>query len=224
MSIKDRVLALMKTSYSKYGFKKEELNQLADIISVNLTEKSSDEDITTTLTANEGYAKMVQSVYNRGVSETNEKYRDYIPKPKDTVPPTNQQPPKQDPPKGLTAEEIQKLVSDGIAEGLKPYKEQAERERLKALLSESTKLKDVPKIFRDRYTLDKEDNLDSVIERINADWTSVKQGLVQNGVMVEAPKKGDPNKEDDDFRKMMEESSKRIAEKQTEQQQAAHKE
>ena len=54
MSIKDRVLASMKTSYAKYGFKKSELNQLADIISNNLKDESTDEEITSALSANEG--------------------------------------------------------------------------------------------------------------------------------------------------------------------------
>lgn len=213
MSIKERVLASMKTSYAKYGFKKDELSKLADIISANLKDDSTDEDIATSLTANEGYAQMMQSVYNRGVSETNDKYKDYIPKPKDepkpTAPPT---PPAE--PKTLSAEDIQKLIAEGISKGLQPYKEREEKARLNTLLQGNTKLKDVPKVFRERYHLDKEEDADKVADQIVADYTELKQGLVQNGTFVEAPKKGNEGSDDDDFRKMMEQSAQRVAEKQ----------
>lgn len=212
MNIKERVLASLRTSFAKYGFKKDELNQLADMFSMNLTDESTDEDIKSTLTANEGYAKMMQSVYNRAVSETSDKYKDYVPKsaepqlkPKDATDTKTQ---------GLTQEDILKLISEGVANGLKPYQERAEKERLNTLLTKSTKLKDVPLMFRERYSLDKEENLDSVVDKINSDWTSLKQGLVQNGIMVEAPRKSNPDDVNNDFRKMMEESSKRIVEKQ----------
>lgn len=219
MSIKDRVLASMKTSYAKYGFKKSELNQLADIISNNLKDESTDEEITSALSANEGFAQMMQSVYNRGVSETNEKYKDYIPKPADPEPQPqpapnhNPTPAPQPAPQSLTREDIQKLINAGIAEGLKPYKEREEKQRLQSLLQNNPKLKDVPKVFRERYTLANEGELDNTAEQCLNDYTALTQGLVQSGKFVEAPKKSTPGSEDDDFRKMMEASAQRIAEK-----------
>lgn len=215
MSIKERVLASMKTSYAKYGFKKDELSQLADIVSANLKDESTDEEITSALTANEGYAKMMQSVYNRGVSETNDKYKDYIPKPKDEPkePPTPPAPPTNPQNQTFTLDDVKKLVSEGIAEGLKPYKERDERQRLQTILEGNAKLKDVPKKFLGRYHLDKEENAEKVADEIVADWTDIQQGLVQSGKFVAAPSKGEPGSGDDDFRKMMEESSKRIQEK-----------
>ncbi len=42
MTIKERVLSTMKTSYAKYGFKKEELNKLVDIVATNLSKTPSD--------------------------------------------------------------------------------------------------------------------------------------------------------------------------------------
>lgn len=216
MNIKDRVLSSLKTSFAKYGFKKDELNQLAEMISANLKDESSDDDVKSAVKANEGYAKMMQSVYNRAVSETNDKFKDYVPKTnegaEDKTKPTE---PTAD--KSLSQEDILKLINEGIANGLKPYQEQAQKEKLKALLSNNTKLKDVPQIFRDRYTLDKEENLENVVNQINTDWTSVKQGLVQNGIMVEAPRKGNREEANSEFRKMMEDSAKRVAEKQNKQ-------
>lgn len=217
MTILERVLAAMKTSYAKYGFKKDELSKLADIISKNLKEESTDEDINATLTANEGFAQMMQSVYNRGVSETSEKFKGYIPKPKDPTPKENDKPVQANAnQQAFTLEDVKKLVSDGIAEGLKPYKERDERNRLQSLLQGNAKLKDVPQKFRERYHLDKEEDADKVADEIVNDWTSIQQGLVQSGKFVEAPKTSDKASEDDSFRKMMEESAKRVQEAQAE--------
>lgn len=220
MNIKDRVLSSLKTSFAKYGFKKDELNQLAEMISANLTDESSDEDVKSAVKTNEGYAKMMQSVYNRAVSETNDKFKDYVPKADKNATGTNlMTEPTTEPSadKSLSQEDILKLINEGIANGLKPYQEQAQKEKLKALLSNNAKLKDVPQIFRERYTLDKEENLDNVVNQINTDWTTVKQGLVQNGIMVEAPRKGAREEANSEFRKMMEDSAKRVAEKQSKQ-------
>lgn len=217
MSIQERVLAAAKTSYAKYGFKREELTKISNLVAANLTEESTDEDITSALKNTEGYAEMMQSVYNRGVSETNKKYEGYV-KPEPPASSTTTLPPAQTettpPPSGLTAEQVQKMISDGIAAGLKPYKEKEERERLNDLLQKCDKLKDIPEVFRRQYLLDKEENLDSTAEKIVNDYTNLKQTLVSSGQFVEAPKKTTPGSEDDDFIKMMGESAKRLSDAQ----------
>ena len=161
MSISERVLAAAKTSYAKYGFKREELQKISNLIAANLKDESTDEEISTALKNGEGYAEMMQSVYNRGVSETNKKYEGYV-KPEPPASSTTTPPPAQTettpPPSGLTAEQVQKMISDGIAAGLKPYKEKEERERLNNLLQTSDKLKDIPEVFRRQYRLDKEED------------------------------------------------------------------
>ena len=218
MTINERVLAAMKTSYAKYGFKKDELSKLAQVIvkGANLTDDSKDEDITSAVSANEGYAQVMQSVYNRGVSETNDKYKDYIPKPKEHVEPST--PPAETQPDNnklaFTLDDVKKLVADGVAAGLKPYKEREEKQRLQSVLASNAKLKDVPKKFVERYHLDKEEDSDAIADSIVNDWTELKQGLVQSGQFVAAPKKGEEGSGDEDFRKMMEDSAKRIQEQQ----------
>ena len=199
MTITERVLAAMKTSYAKYGFKKDELSKLAQVIvkGANLTDDSKDEDITSAVSANEGYAQVMQSVYNRGVSETNDKYKDYIPKPKEHVEPST--PPAETKPDGNKPT----FTLDDV-----------EKQRLQKVLAGNAKLKDVPKKFVERYHLDKEEDSDAVADSIVNDWTELKQGLVQSGQFVAAPKKGEEGSGDEDFRKMMEESAKRIQEQQ----------
>ena len=212
MSISERVLAAAKTSFAKYGFKREELAKISNLIAANLKEESTDEEISTALKNNEGYAEMMQSVYNRGVTETNKKYEGYV-KPEPSTPPTPPVPPTEPPvpPSGLTTEQVQKMISDGIAAGLKPYKEKEERERLNNLLQTSDKLKDVPEVFRKQYHLEKEEDLDNVLTKITNDYTALKQTMVSSGQFVEAPTPSVLESEDDDFRKMMEASANRIA-------------
>ena len=212
MSISERVLAAAKTSFAKYGFKREELAKISNLIAANLKEESTDEEISTALKNNEGYAEMMQSVYNRGVTETNKKYEGYV-KPEPPTPPTPPVPPTDPPvpPSGLTAEQVQKMISDGIAAGLKPYKEKEERERLNNLLQTSDKLKDVPEVFRKQYRLEKEEDLDNMLTKITNDYTALKQTMVSSGQFVEAPTPSVLESEDDDFRKMMEASANRIA-------------
>lgn len=218
MSIKERVLASMKTSYAKYGFKKDELSKLADIISANLKDESTDEEISKALTANEGYAQMMQSVYNRGVSETSDKYKDYIPKPKEESKPTPTPTPTPQTAQNqtFTLEDVKKLAQGMVDDALKPYKERDERNRLQSILEGNSKLKGVSKTFIKRYHLDKEEEADKVADEIVNDWTEIKQGLVQDGTFVAAPTKTEQGSNDEDFRKMMEDSAKRVQEKNAE--------
>ena len=221
MTIKEKVLASCKTSFAKYGLKKDELAKLVDQIVAGrgLTDESTDEDVTKAITAVEPYVGMMQAAFNRAVSETAKKYEGWVdPKatPTPPVPPTTEAP--------LTAEAVakmiaevkndqQKAVNEAVAAALAPYKEREERARLAALLQSNEKLKNVPEVFRSRYQLDKEENLDSVVEQINTDFTTMKQALVADGTFVSAPTTSTPQSEQDDFIKRMEGFAQRNAPK-----------
>lgn len=218
MTIKERVLGTMKTTYAKYGFKKEELNKLADIVATNLTEEATDDDVTNAITNAEGYAQMMQSVYNRGVSETSDKYKGYVPKPAEPPKPT------EPPVSGLTLEEVQKLISEAnankqkeideaVSKAMAPILEKERASQLANMLQGHDKLKTIPQKFRSKYILDKEDNLDIMVSQIEKDWAETKQELISSGVFVEAPPKADPQSETDDFVKMMEGFAQRNSEK-----------
>lgn len=222
MAIKEKVLASCKTSFAKYGLKKDELSKLVDqiIASRGLTDESTDEDVTKAITAVEPYVGMMQSSFNRAVSETELKYKGWT-KPTDpTVPPTPPTPPNAP----LTADDVarmiadakndqQKAITDAVTAALAPYKEREEKARLSALLQSNEKLKDVPNVFRTRYTLDKEENLDNVVEQITSDYTALKQSLVANGTFVTAPTTSTPQTEQQDFIKRMEGFAERNAPK-----------
>ena len=213
MTIKEKVLASCKTSFARYGLKKDELAKLVDQIVAGrgLTDESTDENVTEAITAVEPYVGMMQAAFNRAVSETAKKYEGWVdPKANPPAPPV---PPATETP--LTAEAVakmiaevkndqQKAVNEAVAAALAPYKEREERTRLAALLQSNEKLKNVPEVFRSRYQLDKEENLDSVVEQINNDFTTMKQALVADGTFVSAPTTSTPQSEQDDFIKRME--------------------
>ena len=227
MTIKDRVLTSAKTSFAKYGLKKDELSKLVDLIiaSRGLTDESKDENVTSAITAVEPYVGMMQSSFNRAVSETTKKFDGWIDpndpnnKPTPKVPPT---PPVST--TGLTQEQVQqmiaeasannqKAISDAVAQALAPYKEREEKARLTSLLQGNEKLKDIPEVFRTRYQLDKEENLDATVQKITDDWTTLKQGLVSSGQYVEAPRATSKADEQNDFIKAMQGYSDRNAPK-----------
>ena len=217
MAIKEKVLASCKTSFAKYGLKKDELSKLVDqiIASRGLTDESTDEDVIKAITAVEPYVGMMQSSFNRAVSETESKYKGWV-KPTDPpVPPTPPTPPMTPTNAPLTADDVarmiadakndqQKAITDAVTAALAPYKEREEKARLSALLQSNEKLKDVPEVFRTRYTLDNEENLDKVVEQITSDYTALKQSLVANGTFVTAPTTSTPQTEQQDFIKRME--------------------
>lgn len=219
MTIKEKVLASCKTSFAKYGLKKDELAKLVDQIVAGrgLTDESTDENVTEAITAVEPYVGMMQAAFNRAVSETTKKYEGWV-DPKATPTPPTKTPAPPVPATTevpLTAEAVakmiaevkndqQKAVNEAVAAALAPYKEREERTRLAALLQSNEKLKNVPEVFRSRYQLDKEENLDSVVEQINNDFTTMKQALVADGTFVSAPTTSTPQSEQDDFIKRME--------------------
>ena len=224
MTIKEKVLSSVKTSFAKYGLKKDELSKLVDLIvaSRGLTDESKDEDVTSAITAVEPYVGMMQSSFNRAVSATTKKFDGWIDpndsnhKPTPPAPPT---PPV--PPTGLTQEQVQqmiaentkKAVSEAVAAAIAPYKEKEERARLNDLFGKSEKLKEVPEQFRSRYQLDKEENLETLAQQCADDWTALKQSLVASGSFVEAPKATSPEDERNDFIKRMQGFSERNAPK-----------
>lgn len=227
MTIKEKVLASAKTSFAKYGLKKDELSKLVDLIvaSRGLTDESKDEDVKSAISAVEPYVGMMQSSFNRAVSETTKKFEGWIDpndpnhKPTPSVPPT---PPV--PSTGLTQEQVQQMIAEAtkgnqqaineaVAAAIAPYKEKEERARLDDLFSKSEKLKDVPQQFRSRYQLDKEENLVTLAQQCADDWTALKQSLVANGSFVEAPKATSPEDEQNDFIKKMQGFSDRNAPK-----------
>ena len=226
MTIKEKVLASAKTSFAKYGLKKDELSKLVDqiVASRGLTDESKDEDVTGAITAFEPVVGIMQSMYNRAASETTKKFEGWIdpndPKNKPQGTPTPPVPPTG----GLTQEQVQQMIAaatannqkaiqDAVDAAVAPFKEKEEKARLATMLQGSEKLKDIPEVFRSRYQLDKEENLDATAQKIADEWTALKQTLVSSGQYVEAPRTTSPKDEQDDFAKRMQGFAERNAPK-----------
>lgn len=188
--MKEKVLAILKPLVASKGFKKTELEGLADIVAKNLTDASTDEEINNAVSGVLPYADLMQAVGNRYVTETEKKYEGWIdPKKNTPTPPTPPAPPKDDK-KMPTLEEIQKLIQDGIDAGLKPYREREESERLRSILYANEKVKAIPESFRSRYTLDKEENLETLASQMENDYATLKQELLKSGEFAAPPSGG----------------------------------
>lgn len=223
MSIKEKVLTASKTSFAKYGLKSRELSTLVDqiIASRGLTEEAGDEDVKEAIIAFEPVVGLMQSMFNRAQVETEKKFDGWI-NPND--PKNKLQPPVDGKlsDSSLTAEQVQKMIaeaatnnqkaiSEAVAAALAPFKEREEKARLTSLLQGNEKLKGIPEVFRSRYQLEKEEDLDNMVQRISDDYTALKQSLVKDGVFAEAPVKLTPEDEQEEFVKMMQGYSERNA-------------
>ena len=221
MTIKERALTAIKQNYAKFGLKAEELDKLAEHIAGGLKDESTDDELNTAVEGAKFYAEMMQSVGNRKATEVQNKYKDYIPKPAEpTTPPVT---PSVTPPTGnLTLEQVQKMIADNNAANQKaiddavkaataPFLAQQEQARLNGLLMNHAKLKSIPKIFSEKYHLDKEEDLETVAAQIEADYTAMSQQQIASGQFVKAPSQGSPESDADDFVKKMEDFGKRNA-------------
>lgn len=213
--MKQKVLAQLRTLYASKGLSKEELESLAEALAKNLTEESTDEDVSNAASGASPYVELMQKMGNRMVTAATKKYEGYV-SPTELAEKIKQakeqkEPPVEEKPKGLTQEEIQNLITEGIAAGLKPYQEEKEKARLASLLLSDERVKKVPEAFRKSYVLEKEEDLESVASKMEADWTTTKQSLIRDGVFAAPPETGNHDTETDELIEKMH----RVAESET---------
>lgn len=199
--MKEKILNLLKPLLSPKGFSKEELEGLADIASKNLTDTSTEEDINNVVDGILPYAEMMQKVGNRYATQVEKKYEGYVKPKADTTPapPKPDEKPKPSEPKAMTAEDVQKMIQEGIAAGLKPYQEREEKQRLQNLLFSNDKVKSIPEVFRNKYSLEKEEDLETVAAQMETDYAALKQSLVTSGEFVAPPSSGNGTGDSDDL-------------------------
>lgn len=223
MTIKERALTALKQNYAKFGLKAEELDKLAEHIAGGLKDESTDDELNTAVDKAKFFAEMMQSVGNRKAAEIEKKYEGYIPKPVEPTPtPTPTPTPQPTPAGALTLEQVQKMINDSreaakkereeaINAAVAPFKEREERARLNNLLMGHEKLKNIPKTFSGKYSLDKEENLETLAAQIESDFTTFKQEMISSGQFVEAPATPTPESAADDFVSRMQDFGKRNA-------------
>lgn len=197
--MKEKVLNLLNPLLASKGFSKEELEELADIAAKHLTEASTEEEINNVVNGVVPYADMMQKVGNRYASVVEKKYEGYV-KPQASPGPTEPQgTPKPTENHVMSDEDIRKLVDEKVSAALKPYRERDERQRLQNLLHSNEKVKSIPEVFRNKYSLDKEEDLDTVVTQMETDYATLKQSLVTSGEFAAPPVSGSGTSNPDDL-------------------------
>lgn len=202
--MKKKLIQVLKTLYASKGFKANELEELADVLSSSLKEDSTDEEISNVANGAESYVNMLQKVGNRYASAIEEKYKGYV-KPNVTEDKT-----KPNEENSLTKEAIAKLISEGIAEAIKPIQQQRESERLSQVLSSNEKLKGIPAKFISRYKLEKEEDLDNVASQIAQDYADERKAILESLGIAEPPTSGGDADSDEGFVKLMQGAQKAL--------------
>lgn len=174
--MKEKVLSLLKPSYAKYGFKAKEMESLAEIIATNLNDESTDEEIEAAISGAEVWAGLIQKVATRTASDIEKKYKD----------------PKLEPgKKGPDDEpsELEKMVKELQSQMAKmsAYQQAAD---LRKRLIQDKRLSKVPSSFIAKYSIEKEDDLDAVVAKIDTEFTEMKSEMLKSGLIVDAPNPG----------------------------------
>jgi chromosome segregation and condensation protein ScpB len=202
--MKKKLIQVLKTLYASKGFKANELEELADVLSSSLKEDSTDEEISNVANGAESYVNMLQKVGNRYASAIEEKYKGYV---KPNVTEDKTKPIEEN---SLTKEAIAKLISEGIAEAIKPIQQQRESERLSQVLSSNEKLKGIPAKFISRYKLEKEEDLDNVASQIAQDYADERKVILESLGIAEPPTSGGDADSDEGFVKLMQGAQKAL--------------
>lgn len=202
--MKKKLIQVLKTLYASKGFKANELEELADVLSSSLKEDSTDEEISNVANGAEAYVNMLQKVGNRYASAIEEKYKGYV---KPNVTEDKTKPIEEN---TLTKEAIAKLISEGIAEAIKPIQQQRESERLSRVLSDNEKLKGIPAKFISRYKLEKEEDLDNVASQIAQDYADERKAILESLGIAEPPTSGGDADSDEGFVKLMQGAQKAL--------------
>ena len=203
--MKKKLIQVLKTLYASKGFKANELEELADVLSSSLKEDSTDEEISNVANGAESYVNMLQKVGNRYASAIEEKYKGYV-KP-NTIEGGKTKPIEEN---SLTKEAIAILISEGIAEAIKPIQQQRESERLSQVLSSNEKLKGIPAKFISRYKLEKEEDLDNVASQIAQDYADERKAILESLGIAEPPTSGGDADSDEGFVKLMQGAQKAL--------------
>lgn len=185
---KSRVLNLLKPRIKSKGFGKETVEGLADLIGKNLNDDASDEDVNNAISGILPYTDLMQSENNRYATIIEEKYKNNPPSNPPATPPAND-------PTPLNDEAVKKMIDDALA----PYKQREEEQRLRNTLYLHDKVKNIPDVFRSKYSVSKEEDIETVAAQIETDYSQMKQELIKSGEFAEPPATGNSYGTSDDF-------------------------
>lgn len=211
--MKKKVIDALRTSYANKGLNQTELEELAEIISQNLKEDASEDEISNAVSGASGYVNIMQKFGNRCASAVENKYKGYVKPQEQNV--NNQQvnePVVQNNQDVLTKEVVAEMLKSGIAEALKPYQEERRAEQLKSVLMAQTKLKGIPQSFLSRYKLDDEKNAETLASQIEQEYATERKEILATLGIADVPPIGNGSSEsNEDFAKRMQDAQKALA-------------
>lgn len=204
--MKKKLLNALRTSYADKGLSQEELEGLANIISQNLSEDASENDINNAVSGVSGYVSIMQKFGDKRANAIENKYHGWIkPEPK----PNPQPKPNEN---VLTREQVSEMLKNGIAEAIKPFQEAEKNKRMAQILSSQSNLKGIPQKFINRYKLEKEEDAESLASQIEQDYAEERKEILKSMGISEVPPIGNNGPDsDDDFLKKMQDAQKALA-------------
>lgn len=197
----EKILKMLKPLVADKGLNKDELESLANIAGKNLTDASTDEEISDVVNGITPFVELMQKVGNRYATAIEDKYKGWVnpngAKQAQSKSEVTAKKNVQETTPAITADDIQKLIEAKVAERMKPFELQAEAKRLKSLLDGNERIKNIPLSFRQNYRLEKEEDLDSVANKIESDYAALKQEQLRSGEFVTPPTGSQPADDND---------------------------
>lgn len=179
---KEKILAELRKKFP--GLPANILGLIADKLSARATEESQIEGLVTELDnlpiSITDYAAFLQKEGDRRVTEAEKKWKEKNP---DNPNPTDDKDKKDPPPNNPLAKEMEELRKEFLA--LKQEKTQTE---LTTQLHAKLKEKKIPVQFAKGFTVDKAEDLDTVLESVEQHYTNTRQEMINSGLISsEAP-------------------------------------
>jgi hypothetical protein len=184
---KDKILAQLLIKHA--GVSKLILEKIAESLSKTVTDETKIADAITALDnlpiSVTDYAGLLQVEGDRRVTDLQKEHAKEIDKLKKQAP--------AKPVKEPEADEIpawaKKLQEDNQAliERLTAKEAAETRQSLTTKLFSDPTLKDIPDSFRNKFSVEKEDDISVVAAKIVSEYTALKQDMVNKGVVTEAP-------------------------------------
>lgn len=212
--MKKKVINALRTSYADKGLNQAELEELADVVSQNLNENASEDEINNAVSGVSGYVNIMQKFGNRCASAVENKYKGYV-KPDGNSQQqhnNNNQNQGQKNQDVLTKDVVAEMLKNGIAEALKPYQEKERAEQLKNVLMAQSKLKGIPQSFIKHYKLDDEKNAETLASQIEQEYATQRKEILASMGFADVPPIGNGSGDsEEDFAKRMQDAQKALA-------------
>lgn len=197
--MKKKVINALRTSYADKGLNQAELEELADVVSQNLNENASEDEINNAVSGVSGYVNIMRKFGNRCASAVENKYKGYVK-------------PDENNKDVLTKDVVAEMLKNGIAEALKPYQEKERAEQLKNVLMAQSKLKGIPQSFINHYKLDDEKNAETLASQIEQEYATQRKEILASMGFADVPPIGNGSGDlEEDFAKRMQDAQKALA-------------